>query len=45
MIYPLYDGIGSVELLMVAGTDQDIVDAARVSLTRLVTRTRRLIAS
>lgn len=35
MIYPLNDGIGSVELLMVAGTDQDIVDAARVSFDKV----------
>ena len=35
MLYPLNDGIGSVELLMVAGTDQDIVDAARVSFDKV----------
>jgi len=35
LIYPLNDGIGSVELLMVAGTDQDIVDAARVSFDKV----------
>lgn len=35
MICPLNDGIGSVELLMVAGTDQDIVDAARVSFDKV----------
>src|ERR1700679_2089334 len=35
MIYPLGDGIGSVELLEVAGNDLGIANAARVSLGKM----------